>query len=359
MAQVPSSGTSLSHMAAFGRKFVIYGAIIVGILIFGRWFLTFAARTYRAINPPPTPAPTMGFGRIPAPAFPTQLPDDRPDQFELGTVGNQFPSYGTQIAVYFMPSAQPNLLALDRAKEKAAALEFVFAPEKVSTDIYRWRRSLPLPATLEIDIINSTINMNVDWASSVTLLNQRMIPSEQQVTTELRTILRSIELLQPDTATATPRITYVKALAGELRPVSSVSEADFVQADLFRNAPQDIPTVTSKKQKGVIQVLFSGSRNQGERILNFQSQYYPVSWANFHTYPLQSARQAFQSLQAGGGYISSPIAGETAVIRTIYLAYFEPSQPQNYYQPVYVFEGDNGFQALVPALNPQVFTVAQ
>jgi hypothetical protein len=356
-----ASGSSLSHVTASGRKVVIWGAIFIVTLIFGRYFYGFARTTYTRLNPPPTPAPTVGFGRLPSPAFPSQLQEDKPQSYELGTVGNRFPGYGSQIAVYFIPTATPNLTALDRAREKANNLDFVFPPEKVTNDIYRWRQSNPLSSSLEMNIITGTLEMKVDWASSVTLLDKRNIPSRDGVRSKTRDLMRQAGILQTDVATAEPELTYVRALAGEIRPVASVSEADFVRANIYRVGPQGIPTVTSNPEQGVVSALFSGSQAQGEDILEFTSQYYPVDWKTFHTYPMISATAAFDLLKAGEGFIATPLPSgkTTAVIRNVFLAYYEPSAPQNYYQPVYVFTGDDNFRAIVPALHPQIFTVAE
>lgn len=347
---------SLTSIARYGRLGIIYSAIALAVLIIGRSLLTTSVNIYKALNPPPTPAPTMGFGYLPRPAFPTQLSEDRPTEYVLETVGQRLPAFDTQIPVYFMPSAQPSLLALDNARSTAASLGFVFQAEKISAEEYRWRRSAPIPATLEMNIVTRHLDLNVDWASSVSLLGKKMIPTPQQLTLETRSLLRSAELLPADVATSEPKITYIRALAGELQPVSSVSEADFVQVDLYRAAPNDFPTVTSEKDHGVIRVLFSGSRDQGERVLRLVSKYSPVDWSNFETYPLQSTQLAWRALQAGEGYVVSAPANGKAVVREVTLAYYEPSQQQNYFQPVYVFSGDDGFRAYVPALDSRVFT---
>lgn len=345
----------LSNMSRWGRNTIKYGVILLILFIVGRFALVTGLQIYRALNPPPPAPPSMGFGKIPPPAFPAQLPGDRPSEIRLETVGQQLPSFGIKTEVYFMPSAQPNLLALDRAKERAASLGFVFEPEKVSNTNYRWRRTQPLPATLEIDTVYNTFQMEADWASSVTLLENKIIPDQRQANSELRTLLRTLDLLNSDIATAEPELTYLKALAGETRPAASLSEADFTLLNLYRNTANGYPSVTSVAGEGVIQLLLSGSRGQGERILAFRSSYLPVSWLDNETYPLISGREAWQMLQAGQGYVTNKGAGEVATVRRVYLAYYEPPRPQNYYQPVYVFEGDGGFQAFVPALHPQVY----
>lgn len=349
----------LSQMAHWGRNTIKWGIILTIVFIVGRFTLTTAVQIYKAMNPPPPTPPTMGFGMIPSPAFPAQLPGDRPDEIRLETVGQRLPEYGIKAEVYFMPSAQPNLLALDRAKERAASLGFVFEPEKVSATNYRWRRTQPLPANLEIDTVYNLFDMKADWASSVTLLENKIIPDQRQASSEMRTLLRSLDLVYSDIATAEPELTYLKALAGETRPANSLSEADFTLLNLYRNTPKGVPTVTSVADQGVIQLLLSGSREQGERILELHSDYIPVSWTDVETYPVLTGQEAWQLLQAGQGYITSRGSGDAAVVRNVYLAYYEPPRPQNYYQPVYVFEGDGGFQAIVPALNPQVYAIEE
>lgn len=355
------SSSSLSHVTASGRKFVIWGGIALVVLILGRSLLAFAVETYKTLNPPPTPAPTLGFGILPPPAFPSQLSEDHPTAFEIGTVGNNLPNFGTQARVFFVPSQVPTLTALDYAKEKAAALGFLLSPEKVTNDVYRWRRSAPLPASLELNILNTWLEMDVDWASSVTLLEQRGIPSYEGARSRSRELIRQAGIIENDIATAEPELRYYRALAGELRQVGSASEADFVRADFWRVGPFGLPTITSNRDQGVVSVLFSGSQTQGESVLQFTSRYLPVDWTTSHTYPLISGPQAFELLQAGEGYVTTPLpkGKSKAIIRSLRLGYYEPNVPQAYYQPVYIFDGDDSFQAIVPALYPQVFSTTE
>ena len=51
-----------------------------------------------------------------------------------------------------------------------------------------------------------------------------------------------------------------------------------------------------------------------------------------------------------GVYRTISKAGGTATVRTVTLAYYDSLDPQNYLQPVFVFEGDDGFLAYVPAV---------
>lgn len=354
-----NSSFSLSATASQARQGVKIALGLLVLFMVGRVVLEWSVAKYKELNPPPPTPPTYGFGLLPAPVFPTQSAEKRPQTFTLDTVGKALPDYGIKANVYFMPTAQASLLAVDRAKEQASALGFILAPEKVSNSLYRWRRTDPLSSTLEIDVVNGSLNMRADWASSVDLLSQKEIPQPKQLDAELRALLRTADLLSTDIATATPTITYVRAIGSELRPAVSVSDADFVQIDIFRITPHNFPILTAEKGRAPVRILLSGSRRQGERLIGLEFNLFPVLWTSPETYPLQSADLALQALRAGGGHVSSPITKDTAVIRNVYLAYYEPTTPQNYLQPIYVFEGDDGFQALVSALDPRSFTQQQ
>jgi len=99
--------------------------------------------------------------------------------------------------------------------------------------------------------------------------------------------------------------------------------------------------------------IFSGSQNQAQRILEFSYKFWQIEREQSATYPLKTARQAWEELKAGGGYIAriSPNA-QTVVIRKIYLAYFYPEEYQSFLQPIFVFEGDPDFLAFVAAVSP-------
>jgi hypothetical protein len=88
------------------------------------------------------------------------------------------------------------------------------------------------------------------------------------------------------------------------------------------------------------------------KILEMQYVFWPIAFDDFATYPLRSGAIAWQDLQ--DGYASIILNGnnkdDTIKIRQIYLAYYDSEEPQNYLQPIFVFEGDNNFVAYLPAI---------
>ena len=57
-------------------------------------------------------------------------------------------------------------------------------------------------------------------------------------------------------------------------------------------------------------------------------------------------------LQAGEGYVADKGTTKDAVIREVYLGYYEDWDEQEYMQPIFVFIGDNGFVGYVQAVDP-------
>ena len=95
----------------------------------------------------------------------------------------------------------------------------------------------------------------------------------------------------------------------------------------------------------------SGIRDR--KVLAGQFHYFPVDEDSGSTYPIRSALSAWEDLQNGLGFVASMGDlgdGEAVTIRRVYLGYYDPGEPYDFFQPVVVFEGDNGFVAYVPAI---------
>ena len=61
--------------------------------------------------------------------------------------------------------------------------------------------------------------------------------------------------------------------------------------------------------------------------------------------------QAWEELQSGSAFVLQYPKTPIITIRNIYLAYYDSISPQTYLQPVFIFEGDDGFVAYVPAVS--------
>ncbi len=139
-------------------------------------------------------------------------------------------------------------------------------------------------------------------------------------------------------------------------PALSLSESDLIKINIYRKNFDDLPTVTQKEKQANVWFMLSGSELKGDQVIAAEYHYYSVDEERYATYPIKTAQEAWDELNSGRGYIINLGDNQnTATIRQVYLAYFDPGQYVEYYQPVVVFEGDNDFVAYVPAVTDEFY----
>lgn len=349
-----SGGPTLTNVTRIGRQVVKFGIIALVAMILGRALVSAAITYYRAMNPPPPPPPTVGFGILPSPVFPDQDDIEKPIQYILETPTDRLPEFGDRAKVFLMPKSHPSLIADERAKSIAASFDFVFEPEILDTRTYRWTRSQPLLTTFELDIVDLHFSLQADFFARPELLLGSELPTGTQAVNQIKSQLDRANLLAPDLATAAGEILYLKSVGGELQEAVSPSDADFIHVDLNR-VPIDgqYRMFTPGGYQGIISGLVTGALARNRNIIQLESFYSPVEYSQVHTYPLRTAQSAWQVLQAGEGYLAEHNGGETAVIRSVQLGFYDSFEKQDYLQPIYVFEGDQDFLGYVPAISPE------
>jgi hypothetical protein len=106
----------------------------------------------------------------------------------------------------------------------------------------------------------------------------------------------------------------------------------------------------------VIHAVLTGALGNKDQIVELEYGYQKLDYSQVHTYPLRDVSLAWQTLQAGEGYIANKTSTGSAVIRDISLGYYDDTNEQDYAQPVYVFRGDGDFIGLVPAVDAGYLT---
>ena len=97
--------------------------------------------------------------------------------------------------------------------------------------------------------------------------------------------------------------------------------------------------------------IYSGNSDKSKKLVEATLDHYPVEYESVETYPIISSAEAWEILEAGKGFVAYIDAGVTqAVVRKVFLAYYDSETPQHYLQPIYVFQGDNNFYGYVPAI---------
>lgn len=346
---------NLTQTAYWTRKILKFGAILLAIIIFLRFFFNITNSVWKKIHPPPPPAPTVSFGKLPKLNFPeSNVPAGGTKlTFKLETIQGGLPKLSSTSKVYFIPKEGPNLLALDRANQMAEKLGFKNQPQSISEKIYRWATESTPPTTLDIDINTENFHLYYDYQNDQEILNSKDLPTNQQAAQEAKNFLATNSLLADDLATGSAEIVYLKFTPPNLTPAISLSEADFVRVNLFRADLDGLKILPPNPKNSMISFLFSGSRALGKRIIEVNYTYYSIERETFATYPLKTPQAAWQELQGGAGYIANLGENQNGqiIIREVSLAYFDSNQSQNFLQPVFVFEGDNNFIGFVPAVD--------
>lgn len=361
MSQINTVGPNLTYVTFLARKFVVFGSIGLVTLIVGRMALTTAVAWWKALNPPPPPPPTVGFGILPALEFPEQELEEKPLSYTLETASGTTPFFSDRAKVFLVKHAAPNLLADENAKQQAARYGYVFEPDKLPGNIYRWTKSSPIQSTFEYNILSGHMRLTTDYLSRPELVSDPELPTGFDAVKRVKDFLKKGDLLGPDMATASGEVSYLKALGDELETAVSPSDADFIQVDLNRTpVDSQYRMYTPNGFEGIVTAILTGSLGELNDIVYLKSGYHPIDYSIVHTYPLRSSNDAWKLLKAGEGYIANPGNGENVVIRNITLGYYDTNEKQEYLQPIYVFHNpEDGFLGYVPALDPQFIQTSQ
>lgn len=347
--------TSLTTISVTSRKVIRYGIFFILFLMVGRIFLTTGIKIYKKVFPSPPPAPTVKYGRLSAIPFPENGIRAKPT-YTLETADGSLPAnIPTQAKVFFMPKNNANLLSLDSAKSKAGALGFSSNVQQITDTIYKFKNP-SFPTYLQINIVSETFSVSYDLIADASPIDF-MPPVAEVAEEEFRSFLADGGLLSSD---LTGQVThdFLKVTNGQLVSALSLSEANFIKINLFRKNYDNLPSVTGNPNQANVWAIISGARNRGQKIIASEYHYHPVDESQFSTYPIKTPDEAFFQLQNGSAFIANlglNKDNDNIKIRDVYLAYFDPDPITEYYQPVYVFEGDNGFKAYLPAVTAEYY----
>lgn len=341
---------TLTETAAATKKLIKISAAGIVIFLIFRLGLSIFNTYLKVVKPPPPAPPTVIFGKLPALIFPEKLHPELTLRLETPTGGT--PDLGDKALVYLMPTFRSNFMALDQANQTANKMNFTNPPKEITERRYRWENEEFLPSVLEMDIINGSFFLKRNWQADPTILSDKQLPGKEQASIQAKNFIRQIGLINDELNQARTEITYLTFSAGQYQKAISLSEADFVQVDLFRADIESNKVLTTDPVKGIVRIIFSGSRETEKQIIQAEYNYFPVDWEQSGTYPIKTASQAWRELQTRQGFIAS--SGENAAgviaIRRIYLAYYDGESSNGFLLPIIVFEGDNGFYGYVQAI---------
>lgn len=339
---------TLTEVSFYTRRFIKYGSVVLVVLMLLPLVWRGLVAVYLKINPPPPAAPTVAYGKIAKPALPSGDTAYKPS-YRLETVDGKLPVLPNVARVYLVDVNKSRLLQLDHVKSQARTLGFTGEPEKIDEQTYKFTHPT-LPATLTVNIIYNQYTYKYDWTADQTLFSAAQVPNNDQAFLAAKNFWQTLDLLGADLADGSAKYSYFAAQPPAMIATVSLSEANFIRVDMFRSAKDKMPFVTPSGQNSPVYVIFSGSTDRSRSVVEASYLYSNLIADDFATYPLRTVAAAWDELSKGGGYVAHA-GGANVVVRKAYLAYFESDTPQEFVQPVYVFEGDGGYMGYVTALD--------
>lgn len=346
---------TLSETAYYTRRTINWTILAILAYIVVRIFWSLLVVLWMVMFPPKPVPPNHAFGRLPAIKFPAVATPSARLTFQLETIEGGVPGASDSALVYFMPKSAPNLLGLNKTQQFATNLQFDPAPIAETKNVYRFNDPREPLRRLRYDIVSKNFILRYAFEQDASAFLNKNLPLADAAKLEAITLLQSYDIYPEDFAEGNATITFLRLVTNTLVTTTSLSQGDAVRIDFFRKPIGNTRVVTPNPDEASISIIFSGNQQIQKRILQFAYTYWPVDYQTTATYPLKPSLTAWEELQTGGGFIARyPTNGlNTAVVRNVYLAYYDSFEPQTYLQPIFVFEGDNGFVAYVPAISPQ------
>ena len=345
---------TLTETAYHTRRAINWAILGIIAYILLRIFWSIFVMVWLTVFPPKAPPPNHAFGKLPAIKFPE--PQATPSgqlTFTLETIEGRVPPASPSATVYFMPKSPANLLALTKTQDFARRLSFDPTPIAETKNIYRFEDPELIVRRLRYDIVSNNFILRYAFEQDPGVFSERNVPGTAGALAEAKSMLQVYELFVPELAGGRQTATFLRLSGNRLTPTTSQSQADAVRVDFFRRRVGGGSVFTPYPDEGLVSLVFSGANNTKKRILQFAYTFWPIDYETTATYGLKTSDQAWEELKTGVGYIARyPKTDSTVTVRNAYLGYYDSFEPQTYLQPIFVFEGDDGFLGFVPAIAP-------
>lgn len=346
---------SLTQIAVVSRKTIRFGVYAIILIIIARIVFNFGVSLYKKIFPTPPPEPTVTFGKLPKLPFPEK---EKPENltYVLETPDGKLPDLPDQELVYFMPPVSSSINVVENAKFKAQSLGFDPNGKPIVENIknvYIFQKT-NRPSTLTMNIITGIFSISYNLNADSSAISGSP-PTPEQAISSVKGYFGSVGIT-PDFTNGRSTHELLKLEGGNFVKVDSLSEAKVVKVNLFREnlgLGKNILSVTPNMPEANIWAIVSGIRS----IIVAEYHYFYLDKQKSGTYPLKSSEEAWEELKKGEAYFANPGTDSNGqiTIRRVYLGYYDPGQISEFYQPVVVFEGDEGFYAFVPAVKSDLY----
>jgi hypothetical protein len=381
---------TLHNTAEFMKKGGIASAIGLGGIILIVIFFRIGIVVKNILFPPQIAPANQAYGKIPYIEFP-QSTIDQNFTYTIDTLDGTLPVFPDRLIVYPVINETPNLLNLESVKDKISAMRIIDNSGNPLPEIprggpvYEWEELTGIQRRVIFDIVAMNFTLTSEYLGSNTVLRAssfRNVADETAAIPVVQEFLESITLLPSDidfekTTSPDPEFKYLTKPqmftinGGELIPATSLSNAQVVRVDLyqkdieykltagtkgnlskFQDFEIKMPILYPKPPYSTINFLVASGNTSLEVVSAIYNHHLPnLEPEEEATYPIKTAEEAFEDLQAGNAYIAAYSGSdEQILVNKVYMAYYLGESQQEYLMPIIVFEGPNGFFGYVSAV---------
>ena len=348
---------TLSQATSESRAILKWGAVILSVLFLIMVLVRVGFILRDKYFPKAPPPPTISFGKITPVTFPDNV-SDKSFNYSLDTISGELPQFPDRINVHKISKPLPDLLALQKAKSKISGAGFTSQEIAVSPEVYQWNQpansdsNISLDRSLKMDILSSNFTLSSNFISDPVVSSSANLNDTNTAIGSAQNFLTLMSSFPGDIDLAKTKTFLFSIKDNTLTSAPSVSGSQVIEVDFFQKDVDNLSIYYPKAVNSTISVLVVGGRNQPQ-IAQVNYSHQNISDES-STYPIKTAKQAFDELKQGKGYIASYFGtSEDISIKNVFPGYYLGDKKQDYLIPVAVFQGDNGFFAYVPLLTDE------
>lgn len=328
------------------------GLLFLGLIVFLMFFRVILV-VKELIFPTPPPKPNVLFGKLQPQSF-LQNATDEKLTYSLNTLTGDLPNFPDQARVYRMREIKPDLLAVNKFEEKLKNVGFAAGSTAISDKIFEWQSnkySFGIEKRIQVNIVNYNFSITSQYMSDKDILSAKNLPDQTSAIEIAKSFLANMQFLPEDVDLSKTKTNLFAIKNNSLSPSTSLSNSQIIEVNFVQKDINKLPIYYENPTSSNFSFLIGGGEQPqivGATYINQQ-----VS-DQYATYPIKSAKQAYDELQKGNAYIASYFGTTPNVsIDNIFLAYYIGSQSQDFLMPIIVFQGSNGFYAYVPAVTDE------
>lgn len=307
---------------------------------------------------PPKDAPNYAYGPLQPLEF-TPIVNDSEPTYTLNTKNGRLPGDFPQSMKVYKYVETPILFEAGRtAQLKANYLgytdnEFI---ANLNDEIYLWRKNQS-GANLKINTTTQTLEQNTSLNNKSSLYTRGALTESKAITKGSQILVELGYLTDTLYKDGSTQVSVGEILPRQIGYVNNPSKAHLYRIDYFRKV-NEYPILNDNPKASNTNITIGEYIAKTNIIADTAPIINAYEWSlvpnDSATYPLIPIKQAWDAVSTGNGVITNITPTEQNVlslpninkqiidqilINNIYIAYYDTKKPQQFMQPIYVFEG--------------------